>query len=69
VRGDLYIYDNKDTYAATLALRIFRALIAIATYFNLEIIQFDAINAFRNAFLNELVYTYCVEGLEELEDL
>ena len=36
VRGDLQT-PAKDTYAATLATRIFRALLAIAAYFNMEI--------------------------------
>jgi hypothetical protein len=69
VRGDLYVQNDKDTYVATLALRIFRALIVIAAYFNLEIMQFDVVNAFRNAFLDEEIYTYYAEGLEEIEDL
>ena len=37
VRGDLQILQFKDTYAATLAARVFRALMAIAAYFNLNI--------------------------------
>ena len=36
VRGDLQTIAE-DTYAATLAIRIFRALIAIAAYFNIEV--------------------------------
>jgi hypothetical protein len=40
---------------------------AIAAYFNLELTQFDAVNAFGNAFLDEQIYTYCAEGIEELE--
>jgi len=46
----------KDIYAATLATRVFKALIAIAAYFNLDIYQFDAINAFCNAPIDELIY-------------
>jgi hypothetical protein len=37
------------TYIATLATRLFRIFIAIIAYFNLEIKQFDVINAFVNA--------------------
>ena len=42
---------------------------AIIAYFNLEIKQFDAINAFGNAILNELIYIYYAKGIEELEEL
>ena len=69
VRGDFYVPNEKDTYIATLVLRIFRALIAIAAYFNLEIKQFDAINAFGNTILNELIYIYYAKGIEELKEL
>jgi hypothetical protein len=48
VRGNLQT-TAEDTYAATLAIRIFRALIAIAAYFNIEVLQYDAVNAFTNA--------------------
>jgi hypothetical protein len=37
IRGDLQVSQFKDTYAATLAARVFRALIAIAAFFNLDI--------------------------------
>ena len=47
---------------ATLAARIFRALIAIAAAFNLEIRQYNAVNAFINAKLSKLVYCYYLEG-------
>ena len=56
VRGDLQVSQFKDTYTTTLAAKVFRALIAIAAYFNLNIQQFDAINAFTNATINELIY-------------
>jgi hypothetical protein len=36
VRGDLQT-TAEDTYAAMLAIRVFRALMAIAAYFNMEI--------------------------------
>ena len=54
VRGDqekrsLY----KDTYAATLAGKLFRVLMAIAAQFNLELLQYNAVNAFVNANLDE----------------
>jgi hypothetical protein len=61
VRGDLQ-NTLEDTYAATLAARVFRALMAIAAYFNLEIRQYDAVNAFTNAYLNSPVYCFLPEG-------
>jgi hypothetical protein len=57
VRGDQQPKNGQDeTYAATLAGRSFRALIAIAARFDLEMKQFDAVNAFVNATLDETVY-------------
>ena len=61
VRGDLQV-TKEETYAATLVAWIFCALIAIAAVFNLEIQQYDAVNAFINAKLNKLIYCYCPEG-------
>jgi len=50
VRGDLQQDDSVlSTYAATLAARSFRIAMAIAAHFDLEIKQFDVINAFINA--------------------
>lgn len=48
VRGDLQTTAG-EMYAATLAIRVFRALMAIAAHFNMEIRQYDAVNAFTNA--------------------
>lgn len=47
-RGDLQA-TREDTYAATLAAQIFRCLIAIMCFFNLECAQMDVSNAFANA--------------------
>jgi hypothetical protein len=50
VRGDLQHEDTIQlTYAATLASKSFRLAMALAAYFDLEIKQFDVINAFVNA--------------------
>lgn len=49
VRGDLQPWTGEDTYASTLAARVFRFLMAITAYFGLETRQFDAVNAFLNA--------------------
>ncbi|KAF2688978.1 hypothetical protein K458DRAFT_414646 [Lentithecium fluviatile CBS 122367] len=40
-RGDLQ-QAHDDAYAATLAARTFRAVIALANQFDLELIQYDA---------------------------
>jgi hypothetical protein len=37
VRGNLTRFVYEDTYIATLVARIFRALIAITAYFNLDL--------------------------------
>jgi Reverse transcriptase (RNA-dependent DNA polymerase) len=63
VRGDLQ-YTEQDTYAATLATRTFRALISITAAFDLEIRQYDAVNAFTNSILNEEIYCQALEGFE-----
>jgi Reverse transcriptase (RNA-dependent DNA polymerase) len=63
IRGDLQSTEQ-DTYAATLAAHTFRALMAIAAAFNLEIQQYDAVNAFVNSKLNEDIYCYSPEGFE-----
>ena len=62
VRGDLQKTD-KDTYAATLALKTFRALMALTAAFDLEARQYDAVNAFLNSTINKLIYVSCPEGL------
>jgi hypothetical protein len=43
-------------YAATLAIRNFRALIAIANYFDLELKQYNVLTAFLNAKINRKLY-------------
>src|SRR3954451_21726422 len=55
VRGDLQ-WTEEDTYAATLAIRTFRAIMALAAAYNLETRQYDAKNAFTNAKLEQKVF-------------
>ncbi|KAI0991462.1 hypothetical protein K3495_g16725, partial [Podosphaera aphanis] len=55
VRGDLQ-ESLENTYAATLAIRNFRALVSIANYFDLELKQYDVPTAFLNAKLNRKLY-------------
>jgi len=57
VRGDEQDKDLlRETYAATLAMKSFRILMTAAARFNLELKQYDAVNAFVNAKLDEPVY-------------
>lgn len=65
VRGDLQVKSLDDTYAATLAMRVFRCLMAIAAYFDLDITQMDAVNAFTNALIDEEVYCHAPEGFKQ----
>lgn len=53
---------ERDTYAATLAARIFRALITIIIVFDLETRQHDAVNAFVNNEINESIYCLPSDG-------
>ncbi|KJZ69618.1 hypothetical protein HIM_10981 [Hirsutella minnesotensis 3608] len=62
VRGDLQQLGDKDTYAATLAGRSFRILMAITAKFDLETRQLDAVNAFTNSFLDEDVFVMFPDG-------
>lgn len=66
VRGDQQLkLAVGSTYASTLAGRSFRALMAIAARFDLELIQYDAINAFVNAHLPHEVYMRLLPGYRE----
>ena len=56
VRGDLQFWNDEDTYAATLAARSFRLLMALTAKFDLETRQLDAVNAFTNSPLDEEIY-------------
>ena len=63
VRGDLQMSES-DNYAATLAIRTFRALMALTAAFDLKIIQVDAINAFLNSEIDEETTVECPEGFK-----
>ena len=64
VRGDLQETWG-ETYAATLAIKIFRCLIALAAAFDLQMYQFDAMNAFLNARLPRRLYCRTPEGFTD----
>jgi len=57
VRGDQQSHSKMEsTYAATLAARSFRTFMAIAARFDLELKQYDDVNAFVHASLDEEIY-------------
>lgn len=57
VRGDQQAKGlTEENYAATLATRSLRTVLAIAARFDLELIQYDAVNAFVNAYLDDVVH-------------
>ena len=64
VRGDLQLPTLQNTYAATLAMKIFRAMMALACAFNLESRQYDLVNAFCNAKLLSPIYCKVPPGFE-----
>jgi hypothetical protein len=64
VRGDLQKHEG-DTYAATLAARVFRALKALVAAFGLLGFQYDALNAFLNAKLIRKLYVRTPERFED----
>lgn len=63
VRGDQQEKSQtQETYAATLAGRSFRTLIAIATRFDLELIQYDVVNAFVHAPIDRDIFMRMPHG-------
>ncbi len=64
VRGDLQPPPAFDTYAATLAARSLRILLALIARWDLDCRQLDVENAFVHSPLDELVYIKLPEGLD-----
>ncbi len=65
VCGNQQAYNNLPTRADTLASATFRALMGIVAKFDLETIQLDAVNAFVNCPLDEVVYMRLPPGYEK----
>lgn len=65
VRGDLQWKSLLDTRAATLASKTFRFMMALAAAFDLEIWQADAVAAFVNSHLDEIVYAELPDGFKQ----
>lgn len=55
----------QNTYAVTLAARVFRRLMTIAAAFDLESEEWDAINAFIYSLLDETVYVEFPDGFKQ----
>jgi hypothetical protein len=63
VRGDQQRnITSQETYAATLASRSFRMLMAIAAHFDLELRQYDVTNAFVHAAIDREIYIRMPHG-------
>jgi hypothetical protein len=58
VRDDLQFSNVEDVYAATLASKVFRVLMALVAAFDLQTRQLNAVNAFLNAENDENVYCH-----------
>lgn len=56
VRGDLQLPTLQDKYATTLAVKTFRAMLALTCAFELETRQYDLVNAFCNTELSPHVF-------------
>ncbi|KAH5706327.1 RNA-directed DNA polymerase [Parastagonospora nodorum] len=66
VRGDQQRnVTSQDTYAATLAGRSFRMLMAIAAKFDLELKQYDVTNAFVHAAIDREIYMRMPRGYQK----
>ncbi len=59
---------EQDTAATTLAIRVFRALMALAASFKLTAQQYEAVNAFINSFMNKEVLVDYPKGMNVLQN-
>lgn len=66
VRGDLQPLSELDARSTTLAVRIFRFLMALMAHFDLDSTQLDGVSAFCNSAMDEDVYCALPEGWQEL---
>lgn len=65
VRGDLQRMTAEEKYSATLAVRTARAVFALVAAFDLDTRQYDAVNAFLNSLLDEIVYVSLPPGFDK----
>ena len=64
VQGDLQPLSDKDTYTATFASKFLRILLAFIVRWDFEARQLDAVNAFLNTKLDEVVYIELFDGFK-----
>ena len=63
MRGD--VHESKETsYAATLSMQSFRAIMAITVAHDLEKRQYDVVNALVNAPIGQKIFCYSPQGFE-----
>ncbi|CBF74296.1 uncharacterized protein ANIA_04289 [Aspergillus nidulans FGSC A4] len=65
VRGDLQARSAEENRAGTASARAFRSLMALVAAFDLDTDQKDAINAFLNAWLDQVIYARMPEGFKQ----
>jgi hypothetical protein len=66
VRGDQQRnITSQDTYAATLASRSFRMMMAIAAHYDMELKQYDITNAFVHATMDREIYMKMPRGYQK----
>ena len=63
-RGDLHTTED-DTYAATVAMQTFRAMMAISAAFDLEVRSYDVKNAYVNAILPNSILCEMPSGYQQ----
>lgn len=64
IRGDMqrwFTFD--DTYAATLSIKVIRALLALAAVYGYQTNQRDVVNAFLNSKVDKKLYIYYPPGM------
>jgi reverse transcriptase-like protein/Pol polyprotein/gag-pre-integrase-like protein len=64
-RGDKQQMTLADTYASTLAAKTFRALMGITAVFGLVAKQWDVVNAFCQATMDEIIHVQCPPGYRQ----
>ncbi len=65
-RDDLQMI-HQNIYATTLTAKTFRALMIIATAFDLDIWQYDAMSAFINNSIDEKIYNECFDDFVKFD--
>ena len=56
VHEDQQIKSDSDTYTVTLAAYFFHVFMMLAVQFDLKLTQYDTVNIFMHANLNEIIF-------------